>query len=77
MDIQKIVILQMLYKERPTIPEMAKAIDRSSGTVYNLLQDLVAVNLVTPPRKKGAARDYKITERGTKYLTENHYIKGE
>lgn len=74
MDILKIEIMKMLYSGRPTIPEMAKQIDKAFATVHKLLKELVQAGMVDPPRAKGAARDYHITAFGIKYLRENKYI---
>jgi predicted transcriptional regulator len=75
MNITKIEILRMLYKGRPTIPEMSERVSKAYATVHKSLQELVEVGMVQPPRFKGAARDYRITEDGIKYLKTNKYIK--
>ena len=75
MNIEKTEILIMLANGRPTITEMSEHIGKALATVHKLLQELVAVGLVKPPRHKGAARDYHITDLGKKYLIENGYMK--
>lgn len=75
MDIEKITIMTMLHRGRPTIPEMSEQVKKSLGTVHKHLQELVAKELVSPPRFKGAARDYYLTMKGLKYLIDNGYIR--
>ena len=75
MDIEKIEILRMLHNGRPTIPEMGNYIGKANATVHKLLQELVAAGLVTPPRFRGAARDYHISRAGFDYLVSNGYVK--
>ncbi len=75
MNIVKIEMLRMLFNGRPTIPEMSEKTGKAYATVHKLLQELVATGMVQPPRFKGAARDYRITEDGIKYLKANKYIK--
>ena len=74
MNIEKITILKMLHEGRPTIPEIANVIKKANSTVHGLLQELVDIGYVSPPRKRGAARDYRITIKGLSYLKQNKYI---
>ena len=75
MNIEKVTMLKMLYEGRPTIPEMSEQIGKAYATVHKALQEMVAAGLVSPPRYKGAARDYYITNKGYEYLKENGYVK--
>ena len=75
MNIEKIEVLRMLYHKRPTIPEMSDKVGKAYATIHKILQELVAAGLVEPPRRKGAARDYRITGEGIEYLRLNRYIK--
>lgn len=77
MRVEKIVILKLLSNGRPTIPEMAEEVGKANATVHKMLQELVEIGLVRAPRHKGAARDYRITSDGQKYLEQNGYIRKE
>ena len=77
MEIEKVLIMRMLYKGNPSIPEMSEEIKKAYATVHKHLGELVDRGLVSPPRYKGAARDYHITNAGAKYLLKNGYIEGE
>ena len=74
MNIVKIELLRMLFQGRPTIPEMSDRTGKAYATVHKMLQELVASGMALPPRFKGAARDYRISEDGIKYLKLNKYI---
>lgn len=71
MHIEKAIILKMLYEGNPSIPEMSKEVNKAYATVHKYLRELVDQNLASPPRSKGAARDYDITEEGLEYLKAN------
>lgn len=75
MDIEKVTIMKMLIEGNPSIPEMSKEINKAYATVHKHLGELVDKGLVSPPRYKGAARDYHITKSGENYLRQNGYIK--
>lgn len=75
MDIEKVSIMKMLYEGNPSIPEMSEVIEKAYATVHKHLGELVDKGLVSPPRYKGAARDYHITEAGVVYMKQNGYIK--
>jgi len=70
-DIQ---IMQSLYKDNPTIPEIAEKVGKSWATVHGRLVDLERKGLVKPPRKPNAARDRTLTEAGEQYLEANGYV---
>jgi predicted transcriptional regulator len=74
MDIEKVTIMKMLYEGNPSIPEMSEKVGKAYATVHKHLGELVEKQLVSPPRQKGAARDYHITEKGYEYLKANGYI---
>ncbi|MGC9385016.1 MAG: winged helix-turn-helix domain-containing protein [Kosmotogaceae bacterium] len=75
MDIEKVVILKMLYEGNPSIPEMSEGVDKAYATVHKHLRELVDKELVSPPRTKGAARDYHITDKGYEYLKANGLLE--
>lgn len=77
MNIEKITIMKMLYEGNPSIPEMSEKVSKAYATVHKHLRELVDQGLVSPPRQKGAARDYHITKEGLEYLKANGYVKDE
>jgi len=74
LDVCNVEILVMLFTDNPTISEIAERVGRSVGGVHERLEDLEKQALVNPPRKKGAARDRQVTEKGELYLIENGYL---
>lgn len=75
MDVVKVIILKMLYEGNPSIPEMSEKVGKAYATVHKHLQELVEGGLASPPRSKGAARDYHITDKGYKYLKVNGFLR--
>lgn len=69
-----IEIMQMLYRDNPTIPEIAKRVGKSWAYVHGRLVSLEQAGMVKPPRKPNAARDRTLTEQGERYLEANGYI---
>lgn len=60
-----------------TISEIAEMLGMSVGGVHYGLRKLEGEGLIEPPRKPGAARDRKLTERGRVCLQESRSQKVE
>lgn len=58
---------------RDTIPEMAADTGLAYATIHSRLQQLQKMNLINPPRKPNAARDYSLTEEGKSVLRKGGY----
>lgn len=69
-----IEIMKALYRDNPTIPEIAEKVGKSWAFVHGRLTELENKGMVKPPRKPNAARDRTLTEFGERYLVENGYI---
>jgi len=69
-----IEIMQMLYKDNPTITEIAEYTGKALATVHERLKYLEGIGFVKPPRKPNAARDRTLTDQGVNYLETNGYI---
>lgn len=68
-------LLVMLNEGNPSIREMAEDIGRSLATTHERLTTLEQEGLIQAPRTKRTARDRKITNLGSEYLTVNGLIQ--
>lgn len=69
-----IEIMKMLYRDNPTITEIAERVGKSIAYVHGRLTELEDKGMVKPPRKPNAARDRTLTVQGEQYLEVNGYV---
>lgn len=69
-----IEILQMFYKNNPSIPEISEKVGKSLGFVHGRIVELEKVGLITQQRKRNSARSRTLTKTGEEYLAVNGYI---
>jgi predicted transcriptional regulator len=66
--------LMLGVRNRDSIEEMAETTGKSVGYVHRVLNELQDLNYITPPRKRGAARDRTLTEQGEEYLLRSGHV---